>query len=76
MYLLIVSLQDVFGGRLVKEFMFESDFVEDPVLPSPNMLMYKILVKNKKLCMPDTPVTAKQKVSLYGDVHMQVITQF
>ena len=29
--------------------MFDSDFLEDVYLPSPNQLKYKILIKNKKL---------------------------
>ena len=45
--------------------MFDSDFVEDPMLPSPNQLRYKILVKNKKLRSPQTPLpTTKQKVRM------------
>ncbi|XP_052101647.1 uncharacterized protein LOC127735503 isoform X2 [Mytilus californianus] len=39
---------EVFGERLVTSFLFESDFCEDPQLPSPNQLKYKILIKNKK----------------------------
>ncbi|KAJ8317113.1 hypothetical protein KUTeg_005017 [Tegillarca granosa] len=39
---------DVFGEKLVTSFLFESDFCEDPQLPSPSQLKYKILVKNKK----------------------------
>jgi phosphatidylinositol phospholipase C epsilon len=42
--------------------MFESDLGEDPILPSPNQLKYKILVKNKKLQSPQTPVPVKTKV--------------
>lgn len=29
--------------------MFESDLIDDPLLPSPNQLKYKILIKNKKV---------------------------
>ncbi|XP_041369675.1 1-phosphatidylinositol 4,5-bisphosphate phosphodiesterase epsilon-1-like [Gigantopelta aegis] len=39
----------VFGEKLVTKFLFDSDFVEDPQLPSPNQLKYRILIKNKKL---------------------------
>ncbi|CAH1784522.1 unnamed protein product, partial [Owenia fusiformis] len=42
---------NVFGEKLVTKFLFETDFVDDPVLPSPNQLKYKILIKNKKLRM-------------------------
>ena len=41
--------QEIFGERLVTKFMFESDFVENPRLPSPEQLKGKILIKNKKL---------------------------
>lgn len=38
----------IFGDKLVKNYIFEpvSDY---PLLPSPNQLKYKILIKNKKL---------------------------
>ena len=40
----------VLGDKLVKSYLFESDLNEDcPLLPSPNQLKYKILIKNKKL---------------------------
>uniref|UniRef100_A0A1I8HHU3 Phosphoinositide phospholipase C n=1 Tax=Macrostomum lignano TaxID=282301 RepID=A0A1I8HHU3_9PLAT len=39
----------IFGDRLVKNFLFESDHDDDPYLPSPNQLKEKILIKNKKL---------------------------
>ena len=50
------------GDKLVKEFLFESDFTEDPVLPSPNQLKYKILIKNKKIHHNSTPQLLKHKV--------------
>lgn len=31
------------------KFLFESDFSDDPQLPSPSQLRYRILIKNKKL---------------------------
>ncbi|XP_064631376.1 uncharacterized protein LOC135489776 isoform X2 [Lineus longissimus] len=42
-------LSSVFGDKLVTEFMFDCDYNAEPVLPSPNQLKYKILIKNKKL---------------------------
>ena len=39
----------MFGEKLITKFLFDSDFVEDPQLPSPNQLKYRILIKNKKL---------------------------
>ena len=52
------------GDKLVKDYLFEGDFAEDPSLPSPNQLKYKILIKNKKLRAPQTPnIPVKQRVS-------------
>lgn len=61
--------QTVFGERLVTRFLFESDFSDDPHLPSPLQLRGRILLKNKKLKAHQAPVDIlKQKVST--DVHI------
>jgi hypothetical protein len=39
----------VFGDKLVRSYMFDSDWLESSLLPSPNQLKYKILIKNKKI---------------------------
>lgn len=39
----------MFGEKLAKECLFDSDYLEDPRLPSPNQLKYKIMLKNKKI---------------------------
>lgn len=55
------SAQDVFEDKLVTQFLFDSDFTDDPVLPSPNQLKYKILIKNKKIWEEgDQHATAKR----------------
>lgn len=55
----------VFGDKLITKYMFESDFYEEPLLPSPNQLKYKILIKNKKINkMQSTTQLSKQKVQL------------
>ncbi|XP_051171647.1 1-phosphatidylinositol 4,5-bisphosphate phosphodiesterase epsilon-1-like isoform X1 [Leptopilina boulardi] len=41
--------QQVFGEKLINKFLYESDFGEDPQLPSPSQLRYRILIKNKKM---------------------------
>ncbi|XP_023290532.1 1-phosphatidylinositol 4,5-bisphosphate phosphodiesterase epsilon-1 [Orussus abietinus] len=41
--------QTVFGEKLVTKFLFDADFGDDPQLPSPSQLRYRILIKNKKL---------------------------
>ena len=37
------------GDKLVKNYLFDSDLFDEPLLPSPNQLKYKILIKNKKI---------------------------
>ena len=55
----------VFGEKLITKYMFESDFNEDPSLPSPSQLRYKILIKNKKITkMQSTTQLSRQKVQL------------
>ncbi|XP_067343734.1 1-phosphatidylinositol 4,5-bisphosphate phosphodiesterase epsilon-1 isoform X4 [Channa argus] len=64
----------VFGERLVTRFLFESDFSDDPHLPSPLQLRGKILLKNKKLKAHQAPVDIlKQKVEKKAHqlAHMQ-----
>ncbi|RWS26337.1 1-phosphatidylinositol-4:5-bisphosphate phosphodiesterase epsilon-1-like protein, partial [Leptotrombidium deliense] len=51
----------VFGEKLVTKFLFEADFSDEPQLPSPNQLRYRILIKNKKLRAPLVP-TVQLKV--------------
>ncbi|XP_048361248.1 1-phosphatidylinositol 4,5-bisphosphate phosphodiesterase epsilon-1 isoform X3 [Sphaerodactylus townsendi] len=54
--------KNTFGDKLVTRFLFESDFSNDPMLPSPLQLKRKILLKNKKLKAHQTPVDIlKQK---------------
>ncbi|XP_070541587.1 1-phosphatidylinositol 4,5-bisphosphate phosphodiesterase epsilon-1-like isoform X2 [Ptychodera flava] len=55
--------KQVFGEKLVTDFLFESDFSNDPHLPSPEQLRRKILVKNKKLRAYQMPLNIlKHKV--------------
>lgn len=42
----------VFGDKLVTKFLFDTDYADDPRLPTPNQLKYRILIKNKKLRAP------------------------
>ncbi|KAG8182202.1 hypothetical protein JTE90_004139 [Oedothorax gibbosus] len=44
-----------FGERLVTRFLFDSDYGEEPQLPSPNQLQYRVLIKNKKMRVSITP---------------------
>lgn len=43
--------QSIFGEKLVTKFLFDSDYNDEPILPSPSQLKHKILIKNKKLVM-------------------------
>ncbi|CAG9861173.1 unnamed protein product [Phyllotreta striolata] len=47
--------QRIFGEKLVTTFLFESDYSDEPCLPSPEQLKYRVLVKNKKLIMEVNP---------------------
>lgn len=47
--------QTTFGDKLVTKFLFDSDFNDEPMLPSPAQLKHRILIKNKKLLM-DIPL--------------------
>ncbi|XP_037547362.1 1-phosphatidylinositol 4,5-bisphosphate phosphodiesterase epsilon-1 [Nematolebias whitei] len=62
----------VCGERLVTRFLFESDFSDDPHLPSPLQLRGKILLKNKKLKAHQAPVDIlKQKAHQLAHMHAQ-----
>ncbi|KAJ8013828.1 hypothetical protein DPEC_G00033850 [Dallia pectoralis] len=62
----------VFGDKLVTKFLFESDFSNDPLLPSPWQLRRKILLKNKKLKAHQTPVDIlKQKAHQLAQMQAQ-----
>ncbi|XP_036903291.1 1-phosphatidylinositol 4,5-bisphosphate phosphodiesterase epsilon-1 isoform X1 [Sturnira hondurensis] len=62
----------VFGEKLVAKFLFESDFSDDPMLPSPDQLRRKVLLKNKKLKAHQTPVDIlKQKAHQLASMQAQ-----
>ncbi|XP_063047306.1 1-phosphatidylinositol 4,5-bisphosphate phosphodiesterase epsilon-1-like isoform X3 [Engraulis encrasicolus] len=62
----------VFGDKLVTKFLFESDFSDDPLLPSPWQLRGKILLKNKKLKAHQAPVDIlKQKAHQLASMQAQ-----
>lgn len=48
----------MFGEKVVTNFLFEADYSDEPALPSPEQLKYRILIKNKKLVMEVPPVPA------------------
>ncbi|XP_078588305.1 1-phosphatidylinositol 4,5-bisphosphate phosphodiesterase epsilon-1-like isoform X2 [Branchiostoma floridae x Branchiostoma japonicum] len=55
----------ILGEKLVTRFLFESDAVDDPSLPSPNQLKGRILLKNKTLHPYRIPVDLlRQKAHL------------
>lgn len=52
------TFQRVFGDKVVTNFLFEADYSDEPTLPSPEQLKYRILIKNKKLVMEVPPAPA------------------
>ncbi|XP_062559576.1 1-phosphatidylinositol 4,5-bisphosphate phosphodiesterase epsilon-1-like [Armigeres subalbatus] len=48
--------QTIFGEKLVTNFLFDQDYTDEPYLPTPLSLKYKILIKNKKLIV-EVPAT-------------------
>lgn len=61
----VLWFQSVFGDKLVMSLLFESDFCEDPQLPSPCQLKHKILVKNKKIRDFDTYPLKKVRFKVF-----------
>uniref|UniRef100_UPI001478712C 1-phosphatidylinositol 4,5-bisphosphate phosphodiesterase epsilon-1-like n=1 Tax=Osmia lignaria TaxID=473952 RepID=UPI001478712C len=62
--------QSVFGEKLVTKFLFETDFGDDPQLPSPSQLRYRILIKNKKLVVDPAGPLAHAPLSHRGKMLM------
>ncbi|KAG6459930.1 hypothetical protein O3G_MSEX011688 [Manduca sexta] len=56
------TFEAVFGDKLVTSFLFEVDYTDEPRLPSPEQLKYKVLIKNKKLL----PVESSPTIGLTG----------
>lgn len=53
------------------KFLYESDFSDDPQLPSPSQLRYRILIKNKKLVVdPAGPLSHTPIASHRGKMVM------
>ena len=45
--------QEIFGDKLLREPLETNPLVKGQVLPSPNSLKYKIIIKNKRLNLED-----------------------
>ncbi|XP_075989558.1 1-phosphatidylinositol 4,5-bisphosphate phosphodiesterase epsilon-1-like [Anticarsia gemmatalis] len=56
------TFEAVFGDKLVTSFLFEVDYTDEPRLPSPEQLKYKVLIKNKKLL----PIESSPTIGLTG----------
>lgn len=52
------------------KFLYESDFSDDPQLPSPSQLRYRILIKNKKLVVDPTGPLSHTPISHRGKMLM------
>ena len=48
--------QSVLGDKLVMRPVCETDLSDNPRLPSPNQLKFRVLIKNKKLCADIPPL--------------------
>lgn len=66
----------MFGNKLVTDFLFESDSIDDPQLPSPNQLKYKVLIKNKKLKNSESLSAAKRVTHFLNLVHRLYFSVF
>ncbi len=64
----------VFRDRLVSRFLSESDFGDEPRLPTPFQLRYRILVKNKKWHVDIPPIVPSSFSSLAPPGPPQVTT--
>ncbi|CAH2062140.1 unnamed protein product, partial [Iphiclides podalirius] len=66
------TFEAVFGEQLVTSFLFEVDYTDEPRLPSPEQLKYKVLIKNKKLLpvesSPTIGLTGASSAQAYGGV--------
>ncbi|XP_026325730.1 1-phosphatidylinositol 4,5-bisphosphate phosphodiesterase epsilon-1-like [Hyposmocoma kahamanoa] len=66
------TFEAVFGDKLVTSFLFEVDYTDEPRLPSPEQLKYKVLIKNKKLLpietSPTVGLTGASSAQGYGSV--------
>ncbi|XP_060809211.1 1-phosphatidylinositol 4,5-bisphosphate phosphodiesterase epsilon-1-like [Amyelois transitella] len=56
------TFEAVFGDKLVTSFLFEVDYTDEPRLPSPEQLKYKVLIKNKKI----PPIESSPTIGLTG----------
>ncbi|CAK1554495.1 unnamed protein product [Leptosia nina] len=66
------TFEAVFGDQLVTSFLFDVDYTDEPRLPSPEQLKYKVLIKNKKLL----PIESSPTIGLTGatSVHGGVLS--
>ncbi|XP_072943181.1 1-phosphatidylinositol 4,5-bisphosphate phosphodiesterase epsilon-1-like [Epargyreus clarus] len=66
------TFEAVFGDQLVTSFLFEADYTDEPRLPSPEQLKYKVLIKNKKILpfesSPTVGLTGATSAQGYGGV--------
>lgn len=60
-----------FGEKLINKFLFDTDYTDEPMLPSPNQLKNRILIKNKKLIV-DIPAPMSQPGNLRSNLRHQM----
>ena len=59
----------IFNDKLITKFQFDTDFIDEPRLPTPNQLKYRILIKNKKLRAHSPPVPQPIRASMAMRTH-------
>ena len=67
----IFCFKSVFGDKLVRNYILESDLFDEALLPSPNQLKYKILIKNKKLNKQTAATAVYNFSSSNANIQMQ-----
>lgn len=60
-----------FGEKLINKFLFDTDYSDEPVLPSPNQLKNRILIKNKKLVI-EVPAPMSSQAGNRGNLRHQL----
>jgi len=55
----------------VKDYLFDNDMLDDSLLPSPNQLKYKILIKNKKI-LKQTNTNMSSSTNNYNNIESKI----
>ncbi|VDP24007.1 unnamed protein product [Soboliphyme baturini] len=64
------AFKSIWGEKLVSKFLFDADFSDLSVLPSPLQLKNKILIKNKKIICEPPLLLSDRAVPKVTDIHV------